>query len=165
MDIAIRYGEQPDSNLIALPLAPHNRRALVASAKYLTKQGEPTHPQELVQHTCLCFLTGEDRYDRWRFWQQDTELPVKIAASYVANDGEIVKQWAIAGMGIAYKSWLDVGSAIQSGQLVELCKDWQTEPAPLFLVCTDRRLLTPAIKLLRDYLTECCQQLAHIAQD
>jgi DNA-binding transcriptional LysR family regulator len=68
--------------------------------------------------------------------------------------GVIAKSWAVAGHGIAYKSALDVIAVLREGRLIRLCADWDGEPAPLNLICTDRRQLSPAVQLLRTFLVE-----------
>lgn len=156
VDIAIRYGEPGDSQLIALPLAPGNCRVLCASPAYLARHGTPASPQELAAHACLCFMIGDDVHDRWRFRRGEERLSVKVPATQVANDGDVVRRWAVAGQGIACKSQLDFVDDLAAGRLVRLCPDWEGDPAPLHLVCADRRLLTPAVSLLRDFIRERC---------
>lgn len=159
VDVAIRYGEPQDSNLVAQPLAPHNRRVLCASPAYLARHAAPDSPSALKTHPCLCFMTGEDVHDRWRFRRDGERLTVRVQPTHIANDGDVVRRWAVAGQGIAYKSGLDIADDLASGRLVALCPEWETEATPLYLVCADRRLLTPAVGLLRDFLRERCAAL------
>lgn len=160
VDIALRYGKPPDSNLIALPLAPDNRRVLCAAPSYL--QHRPLrHPDELPQHRCLCFLRPEEIHDRWRFVQGDAETLCRVPASLAANDGDILHRWALMGKGIAYKSRLDVATDLQQGRLSWLLPDWLGDAMPLYLVCPDRRHLSPAVTLLRDFIQSRCQRLLH----
>lgn len=157
VDIALRYGEPPESSLIALPIVAQNRRVLCASPDYLARYGEPDSPLALSGHNCLCFMLGEDVHARWRFWKDGQELSVKVRGNRTANDGDAVHRWVLAGKGIAYKSLLDVADDLRAGRLVSLCRDWQTEPTPLNLVCADRRQLSPAVQALRHFLVERCE--------
>ncbi|MBY0235918.1 MAG: LysR family transcriptional regulator [Burkholderiaceae bacterium] len=152
VDIALRYGAPSDSAQVALPLVPDNRRLLVASPAYIARQGIPASPAELSQHEALRFMLGDELPKTWRLqiggeWQ---DLP--LTGRHSANDGEMVKRWALAGIGIAYKSKLDVSAELRSGQLVHLHPDWLGEPSPLYLVVPGRRQLTPAARALRDWL-------------
>lgn len=153
VDIALRYGEPPDSSLIAVPLLPDNRRVLCASPEYVQAFGAPLNPYELEQHNCLCFMLGEDVHGRWHFWQSGQEISVKVRGNRVADDGEAVKRWALAGKGIAYKSRLDVIEELRDGRLVPLCEDWETERTPFNLICADRRQFSPAVQALREFLS------------
>lgn len=162
VDLAIRYGEPPDSNLVALPLAPRNRRVLCASPDYLARAGAPTSPQELVQHNCLCYLLADQVHESWRFEREGRELAVQVRGDRVADDGEAVRRWALAGRGVAYKSQLDVAQDLQSGRLVALCLDWLGELSPLYLMCADRRQINPAVQRLKVFLQARLEKLPQV---
>lgn len=159
VDLAFRYGKLPDSSLVALPVAPDNRRVLVASPAYLERHGAPAHPDELVGHNCLCFLLGEQVHDRWRFFRDGQELSVQVRGNRISDDGDVARRWALAGQGIAYKSGLDVAADLQAGRLLRLCPEFTGEPAPLHLLCADRRQISPVVRALREFVTGRCTQL------
>lgn len=154
VDLAIRYGTPPDSDLVALPLAPDTRRVLVASPEYVRRHGELGHPEELMRRNCLCYVLGEQVHQRWRFSRDGLACEVEVRGDRQADDGEVVRRWALAGLGIAYKSELDVRADLLAGRLVALCPGWQGEPSPLNLLCADRRQLGPAVRLLQAFLTQ-----------
>lgn len=160
VDAALRYGKPPDSSLVALPLAPANRRVLCAAPGYLARHGAPATPQELAAHGCLCFMLGEEVHDRWRFWGQGAApLSVRVRSTNVANDGDAVRRWAVLGRGIAYKSGLDVADDLIEGRLQALCTGWTTEAVPLYLVVPGRQQLTPLLRRLRGFIAQRCVQL------
>ncbi|WP_280190784.1 LysR family transcriptional regulator [Delftia sp. PS-11] len=153
VDAAFRYGQSQDSSLVALPLSDTHRRVLCAAPSYLQKRGVPGSPVDLVDHDCLCFMLGEDVHDRWSFWRgQGEPVQVRVRGRNVANDGDAVRRWAVAGRGIAYKSFFDVAEDLAQGRLQALCTDWTTEPVPLFLVAPTRRQFTPLVRALRDFV-------------
>lgn len=157
VDAALRYGKPPDSGLVALPLLASNRRVLCASPDYVTRCGAPTTPRDLLQHDCLCFMLGDEVSDRWCFAPPGGDTPeftVRVSSRNVANDGEVVRRWALQGRGIAYKAALDVAEDIAQGRLQVLCPEWKTEAAPLFLVVPDRRQLSPLLRALRDFIAQ-----------
>ncbi|WP_342067807.1 LysR family transcriptional regulator [Achromobacter kerstersii] len=154
VDIAIRYGTPNDSALVALPLAEHNRRVVCASPAYLARHGVPQAPADLRRHNCLSFVLGETLHDRWTFERDGTSTTVPIKGDRVGDDGDLVRRWALAGHGIAYKSRYDVLSDLRGGRLVELLPDYVTEPSPLYLLCVHRMLLSPAVKRMREFLQE-----------
>ncbi|MBY5991773.1 LysR family transcriptional regulator [Ferrimonas balearica] len=161
VDLSLRYGAPSDSSLVALPVAPHNRRVLVASPQYLERHGVPDHPEQLKEHNCLSFMLSEHRHQRWRFERSGETLEVDVRGDRVADDGEVVHRWALAGRGVAFKSHLDVVDDLAEGRLVALCSDWLGEAAPLNLICGDRRQLSARVRGLRAYLSErCAQRLA-----
>lgn len=161
VDVALRYGLPPDSSLVALPLAPRNRRVLVAAPDYLQRRGTPASPLSLNAHDCLRFMLNDELHAEWRFTSPEGRaVTVKAHGERISNDGDAVRRWALAGFGIAYKSWLDIVADAEAGRLVALCAQWRGEASPLNLVAPDRRLLSPAVQQLRDFLSARCAEMA-----
>ncbi|QBF29018.1 LysR family transcriptional regulator [Pseudomonas tructae] len=158
-DIALRYGAPEDSSLVALPLCLENRRVLCASPAYLARCGEPTQIAELAQHNCLLYQLGNRVHDHWRFGQGTSATGVGVSGDRFCDDADVVRRWAVAGVGIAYKSWLDVAGDVQAGRLKLLLPHLRGEPAPLNLMCTHRAQLGKPVQLLRDLLRSRCQAM------
>lgn len=160
VDIALRYGQIDDASYVALPVAPENRRVLVASKDYIARHGKPSSLEELVEHNCLQYRLRGRTYDRWSFPLADGAKVVQVAGRLVSDDAEVVRRWAVAGEGIAYKSWLDVSADVAQGRLEVLLPDVPGEPTPLSLVCPHRRQFSPAVKLLHALIEARCRPLA-----
>ncbi|WP_179673082.1 LysR family transcriptional regulator [Duganella sp. 1224] len=160
IDIAIRYGKQEDSSLIALPLAPENRRVLVASPDYIKQHGRLKSLDDLAQHNCLRFMLDDVIHDRWSFYSEQHAAPdvVHVSGNRTADDADVVRRWAVAGVGIAYKSRLDVSADIRAGRLQVLLPDVLGEPTPLSMVCMHRSQITPTVLQLRDFLRAQCEK-------
>jgi DNA-binding transcriptional LysR family regulator len=159
LDAGVRYGRLSDSSLVALPLVPDNRRTLCAAPAYIARHGAPRTPQELSQHNCLCYVMGEQIYDRWTFHLPAGISTVSIQGDRVSDDADVVRRWAVAGLGIIYKSRLDVWPDLVSGRLLELIPPAYGEPTPLQLVTAHRSALTPAVQELREHLAHCFTRL------
>lgn len=160
VDDAVRYGEPPDSGLIALPLAPGNRRVLCASPAYLARRGAPQSPADLRAHEALRFVLGDSLHGRWRFTNAEGEtVAVDVSGPRIADDGGLVREWALAGLGLAYKSRLDVADDLAAGRLVALLPQWQGEPAPLYWMAVGRHHVTPALRRLADSIRARCEAL------
>ncbi|TYQ18548.1 UNVERIFIED_ORG: DNA-binding transcriptional LysR family regulator [Zoogloea ramigera] len=162
VDIAIRYGRQDDSSLIALPLAPDNRRVLVASPEYVRRHGPLADLRDLSRHNCLRFMLDDVIHDRWNFYlahgaaEQGTPVAVQVHGDRSADDADLVRRWAVAGLGVAYKSRLDVSGDLRAGRLVVLMPDVAGEPTPLHMVCMHRSQVSATVLTLRDFLREQC---------
>ncbi|MCP3722631.1 LysR family transcriptional regulator [Paraburkholderia sp. CNPSo 3272] len=152
--VAVRYGVPEDSSLVALPLAPDNRRALCAAPGYFARHGKPATPADLSGHNCLRFALSDTLHDRWTFYRGDEASVVNVHGNRSSDDGELVRRWAVAGHGLAYKSRLDVLADIQAGRLETALEAFQGEGAPLHLVCAHRTMLSPTVNALRDVLRE-----------
>ena len=162
VDIALRYGEPEDSSLVALPVAPNNRRVLCASPGYLARHGEPHQLEQLLQHNCLLYMLGTRVHDHWQFNDGKRELGLTVSGNRFSDDADVVRLWAVAGQGIAYKSWLDVAGDVQSGRLKVLLPGLMCERAPLNLLCGHRAQLSKPVRLLRDMLSERCAMLSKL---
>ncbi|BCL77406.1 LysR family transcriptional regulator [Jeongeupia sp. HS-3] len=153
IDLAFRSGEQQDGAVIATPLAPDSRRVLVASPAYWARHGMPETPAGLAGHRCLAFCIRDSAHVGWRFCRADgagAETVVIRPARY-ANDGAIVREWALRGYGIAYKSELDVADDLAAGRLTTALPDWLGEPTPLYLVRPGGRQLPPRVRAFHDF--------------
>jgi len=154
VDIAIRYGLNEGATYVALPLAPDNRRVLVASPDYLGRHGRPATLDDLPSHQCLPYVLGGRVHDRWSFPVAGSRRQITVKGSLLCEDAEIARRWALDGRGIAYKSWLDVCQDIEHGRLELLLPDQPGEPVPLTLVCPHRRQFSPAVRYLHAALRE-----------
>lgn len=154
VDVVIRYGKPEDSTLVALPLAPANIRVLCAAPAYLARHGTPTTVEALAAHNCLCFMANETIYDQWRFGTGEQARTVGVAGDRVSDDAELVRRWAVAGCGIAYKSRLDIMEDLRCARLVRLLEDAASEPYPLYLLCPHRHMVSPTVETLRRFLGE-----------
>jgi DNA-binding transcriptional LysR family regulator len=163
VDFAIRYGELDASNLIALPLSPGNRRVLCASPAYLARHGVPVTPQALKHHECLRFVLGSSIHTQWQFETPEGLTVVQVSGSRMADDAHLVHEWALRGLGIAYKSELEVAVDLAQGTLVRLLPDAMGERAPLSLVVVGRHCLNDGIRQLAAFLQARCAELVRVA--
>ena len=154
VDGGVRYGMLADSSLVSLPLLPANRRVACASPAYIARYGAPRTPDELRQHNCLRYVMGDQTHERWSFHLPGGVHTVAVGGDRISDDADIVRCWAVAGFGVAYKSQLDVWADVRAGRLVELFPSEHGEPAPLQLVCAHRSAVTPALQALRAFLVE-----------
>jgi len=159
VDIGLRFGKPPGSNMVALPLLEDNRRVLCAAPAYLARHGEPASPLDLAGHNCLCFVLDETVNDRWRFTRDGEAVEVSVQGDRVADDSEIVRRWALAGAGICYRSRIDVQADLAAGRLRLLCPVWEGDKVPLYMVLANRRQVSPAVRVLREFLVERCRDL------
>jgi DNA-binding transcriptional LysR family regulator len=152
VDAAIRYGRVVDGSFVALPLAPHNRRLLVAAPNYLDRRGRPDTLEALTQHDCLAFMAGGTIYDDWIFEPDGKRQTISIRSGMTSDDADLIRRWTIDGMGISYKSWLDVHEDIANGRLEPVLPSVTGELYPLNMICPHREQLSPIVRKLRETL-------------
>ena len=151
IDLVLRYGLSQDSNLIGRKLCD-NTRVLVASPDYLARHGQPDSVEELARRNCICFYRNGELFNRWRLFHQGQQREVTVSGDRAADDGALVRHWAVQGHGIAYKSRLDVEGDLETGRLVDLFPDARGEPSPLYVAYPSRRYQPARIKVLLGYL-------------
>lgn len=162
-DLGIRYGNLPDSDLIVRSLA-ENRRVLIASPNYLKRYGVPKHPEDLKQHQCLVAERLGEPLNKWQFQIDNEQLTLKVKPAFSCNDSSIIRLWALADKGIAYKSIWDVQQDIDKGDLQTILNDFvfgflsgDNEKTGLQVVYPNRRYLPVQVagfvKFFKAYLT------------
>jgi DNA-binding transcriptional LysR family regulator len=151
-DLAIRIGELEDSSLAARKLAP-NRRVVCASPAYLKTHAAPRTPEDLTQHNCL---TTTDLQMNWEYKAPDGRRgAVRVTGKYACDNWEVLREWALAGLGVALKSTWDVRLQLEDGSLVALLPgyDFGTDVA-IYAVYPHRRYLPAKTRVFIDYLAE-----------
>ncbi|WP_035056232.1 LysR family transcriptional regulator [Andreprevotia chitinilytica] len=151
VDLALRYGELQDSRLVARRLCD-SRQIACASPAYLQKHGTPLTPSDLEHHNCLSFYTGGRQNTAWTFYEGKKAIVVNVRGDRCADDSAIVRQWAIEGAGVVYKSSLDVAHDIEQQRLVPLLENYQGEAALLNVVYPGARYLPLRVRRLLDFL-------------
>jgi len=149
-DMAVRIGNLADSALIARKIAPV-RGVVVASPKYLNERGRPQHPRDLAGHDLL-FYANIPTYEQWRFRVGNRWEHVKGQSRFRANSGEMLREAACAGLGIVIMPSFIASSAIRSGGLEVILRDFPLEEIGLHLVMPPGRASTARMRVLIDFL-------------
>ncbi|WP_374402238.1 LysR family transcriptional regulator [Niveibacterium sp.] len=148
IDVAIRLGELRDSSLVSIRLG-ENRRVVVASPDYLKRRGTPLAPDDLVTHNCLALSQQKG----WVFCDGDDNLGVRVlrvTGSFECNDGAVLRDWALAGAGLAWRSTWEVGEDLRAGRLVSVLDDFAAPPIGIHAVFPQRRQVALRVRLLID---------------
>ena len=151
-DLAIRIGELEDSSLAARKLAP-NRRVVCASPAYLKAHEAPREPDDLQRHNCL---TTTELHMNWEYKGPDGKRgAVRVTGHYACDNWEVLREWAMAGLGVALKSTWDVRRQLEDGSLVSLLPgyDFGTDVA-IYAIYPHRRYLPAKTRVFIDYLAE-----------
>ncbi|ENG3755282.1 LysR family transcriptional regulator [Klebsiella pneumoniae] len=159
VDVAFRYGNNDDASFISLPVAPENRRVLVASPEWIARHGEPQTLEELSQHNALIYILRGRPFDRWSLSLDGVVQQQKVSGTVMSDDAEVIRRLAIAGEGIAYKSMLDVSDDLRAGRLLRLLPRYQGDVVPLNLICPHRKQLSAAVRLLYEEVKSHCEGL------
>lgn len=121
-DLAVRHTSSPPDSHVAVKLCG-SRALLLAAPSYLTAHGEPHHPEELASHACLPYLRPGPA--QWLFEKRGQRLRIPVQGPLRAGNSEILRDAALAGLGLALLPDFSAGPALRSGALVEVLSDWK----------------------------------------
>ena len=153
VDVALRYGTLSDSRMAARTLCT-TRRVLCAAPSYLKRHEAPRKPEDLADHNCLTFHLNGRRYTAWRFERAGQWVEVRADGDRDSDDAAFAHQWALAGVGVVYKSELDLLHDLRAGRLVRLLPQWEGEHYPLNAVLPSNRFLPARVRTLVDFLAQ-----------
>ena len=153
-DLALRIGAMEDSSLVAKRLAA-NRRVLCASADYLRRRGAPARPEDLAQHDCLILVGSQGRADVWRMKdKRGREVAVRVDGPLDSSQGEVLRDAAVAGMGIAIHSTWHVADDLRAGRLQLVLPDCKLPETGIHAVMPQRRLVPARVTAFVDFMAE-----------
>lgn len=151
VDCAIRIGDLEDSSLVSVRLG-EMRRVVVANPDYLRRHGTPTHLADLARHNCLSLV--QQRGWTFREAQSNKNTVIKVTGTLESNDGAVLRDWALAGHGLAWRSMWEVGADLKSGRLVSLLEDFAAPAVGIFAIFPQRRALPLRVRLLIDTIKD-----------
>lgn len=150
-DLIVHIGRMLDSSVVAYPIAPNNR-FICAAPSYLERRPAPKEPKELAGHDCIVLRENNEDVTLWRFQKRRAEVAVRVPAMLSSNDGEVAKQWALAGKGVVVRSEWDVAEHLAAGELVRVLKDWSLPNADVMALAAQRAGMSARAKLFLAFL-------------
>lgn len=153
LDLAIRMGELADSRLLARRVAD-NRRILVASPAYIKAHGSPQNPEALKNHNCLVFAYPGLLQNTWRIQKNGLEEAIVIDGTLSSDNGDVLHEWCLAGLGISLRETWDVHEELRSGHLIRVLADWEGVASKISLVRARREPVPHRLTAFSDFLLE-----------
>ncbi|MDP6343453.1 MAG: LysR family transcriptional regulator [Alphaproteobacteria bacterium] len=151
-DVAVRIASLTDSSLIARRIAP-SRAVICAAPGYLERHGRPERPEDLRRHNCFGYLYRASGPE-WTLEGPDGPMAVPVRGNLRANNGEVLREMAVAGAGIVASPSFIVGDALREGRLVELLTEYVPQTHAIYAVYPHRRHLMPKVRAFVDFLVE-----------
>jgi DNA-binding transcriptional LysR family regulator len=150
-DCAVRVGDLPDSSLISVRLAD-NRRLCVATPGYLKRAGLPQHPSELSRHECLTLSSDASQSRGWAFLVDGAVTHLRPSGRLDCSDGQVLHDWCVEGLGIAWRSTWEVESEVASGRLRSVLDDFAAPPNGIYAVFPHAKHLPLRVRLWIDFI-------------
>ncbi|MDT8452841.1 MAG: LysR family transcriptional regulator [Gammaproteobacteria bacterium] len=153
VDVAIRIsGSLKDSTLVATRLASIPM-VFCASPDYLKQHGEPKKAAELSQHNCLHYSLISMK-ENWRFAMDDETHDLEIHSPFSSNNGDVLREAAIQGLGLILSPTFIVEDALQDGRLKAILSKYRPKPYGLYAVRPSRRFTPVKVTALIKFLKE-----------
>jgi DNA-binding transcriptional LysR family regulator len=151
-DLAIRIGYPADSSMIARSIGPVPRHAC-ASPHYLEQRGYPESPEDLLHHDCLHYSLISER-EEWIFSGSEGEQTFAIKGGFCSNNGDVLAEAAIQGLGIALLPNFIVEKGLADGRLVKVLEDYERSPLTLFALYPSRQHVPAKTRKFLEYLLD-----------
>lgn len=152
IDVDIRVGGEHQPHLYARRLA-QNRRVLCAAPAYLARYGGPASLGELARHRCLVTRERDQAFGVWRLHGPKGAETVKVRGALSANDGEIIRRWALDGHGIMLRSLWDVAGDLAAGRLERVLAGYGQD-ADVWAVYPERLSRSPRVRAFVSILAD-----------
>lgn len=152
-DAGVRPGETLAKGMIAVPISPPMRMAVVGSPAYFEKRPQPRKPQDLTAHNCINLrLPTHGGLYAWEFEKGKREVKVRVEGQFVFNNTTLMLNAALDGLGLVYLAEQHVQPYVTDGRLVRVLEDWCEPFSGYHLYYPSRRQPTPAFALIVDAL-------------
>ncbi|MDK4740797.1 LysR family transcriptional regulator [Rhizobium sp. CNPSo 3464] len=154
IDVALRFGEPPQTSLIARLLL-ETRVITVAAPAYIERYGRPKTPADVANHLCIHYQdprTG--RAFEWEFRRGRKVIPVETRGRILVNDAGTTLGTCLAGLGIAQVFTLGIADFLERGELVDLFPDWKDELYPLYAFYPSRHHVPAKVRAFIDFCVD-----------
>ncbi|GBD50454.1 LysR family transcriptional regulator [Methylopila sp. Yamaguchi] len=151
-DAGVRFGQQLAQDMIAVPMGPSLRYAIVASPEYIERRGAPETPRDLAGHDCIRRRFPGGTLVTWRFVHGSEDLEVTPTGRLTVSSAHNEVQAALAGRGVAHVLDDYAKPHIRGGRLVELLPQWSAALPHWFLYYPNRRLPSAAMRAFLDHM-------------
>jgi DNA-binding transcriptional LysR family regulator len=154
-DAGLRLGEALAQDMVAVPVSPPLRMAVVATPGYLRRRGRPRTPEDLRDHDCVQYryVSGGGLLS-WEFERRGRQLKIDVGGRIIVNDHQMMLEAAHLGLGLAYVFDVAVADDLRGGRLERVLDDW-CEPFPGFFAYYPSRTHLPLkLRVFIDFLQE-----------
>lgn len=153
-DFGVRSAHRVPADMIAIPLGPARRYAVVASPSYLARHAAPNTPSELLRHACIRTRLPNGGMFRWQFTQGERRLHLDVRGPLTVDEARLARTAVLNSVGIGFFMESDVIEDIRAGRVVRLLDDWTPGLAPICLYYPSRRNPPAAFRVFVDLARE-----------
>jgi DNA-binding transcriptional LysR family regulator len=153
-DAGVRFGETIAKDMIAVPLGPRQRTAIVASPEFFRHHDKPRRPEQLRNLPCIRFRFASGRLYAWEFEKSGVELGIEVNGPLTLGDPALMIQAALDGAGIAFAFESQVADSIAERKLVRVLEDWCPYYSGFYLYYPGRRQVPGSLRAFIDFIRD-----------
>jgi DNA-binding transcriptional LysR family regulator len=150
-DAGVRFGETIAADMIAVPIGPRHRFAVVGSSGYFKTCKTPVTPHDLKGMPCIRYRFAGGAIYRWEFERGGIEVDIDVEGPLTLNDQDLMVDAALDGAGLAFVFEAQVEELIARRKLVRVLTDWCPAYPGFFLYYPSRRQLPAALRAFVDF--------------
>jgi DNA-binding transcriptional LysR family regulator len=158
-DAGIRLTEDIPRDMIAVRLGMAVRFVVVAAPSVLHGAAQPKHPNDLAAHPCICVKTSGGAPYRWEFARGRRRVSVDVAGPLILNAPTLMREAALAGVGMAYLGEGSVAEDLDAGRLVRVLGEWMPPASELALYYPGHRYVPTGLRTFVDVVRDIAQNL------
>ncbi|MEP9379861.1 LysR family transcriptional regulator [Aquabacter sp. CN5-332] len=151
-DAGVRFGETLAQDMIAVPMGPRQRTAIVAAPAYFERHPKPTHPEQLKGLPCIRFRFDSGRFYAWEFERGGLELAIEVDGPLTLGDPVLMIQAALDGAGLSFAFEAQVAALVAEGRLVRVLEDWCPYYSGFYLYYPSRRQIPAPLRAFIDFV-------------
>ncbi|BDG01546.1 LysR family transcriptional regulator [Anaeromyxobacter oryzae] len=151
-DAGLRLGKSLDREMIGVRVSADQQVVVVGAPSYFARRGKPSHPSELHAHDCINLRNTKGSVVRWGFRERGSDFEIAVDGQVVTNDGAVLVDAAVEGLGLAYVFDSMVGQLVSQRRLVRVLEEYCPQIPGYFLYYPSRVNLAPKLKALVDFL-------------
>ncbi len=151
-DAGVRFGDDVEKDMIAVPLGPPLRHLVVATPHYWNRNGRPSHPRDLAGHRCVAYINISDgSVAPWDFERDGRPLRQRVDGPLVCNSSDLALALVRSGDCVSLHMEEDVAEDLASGALEAALMDWTPHFDGVVLYHPSRRQTPPALRAMIDF--------------
>ncbi|KFE71936.1 LysR family transcriptional regulator [Hyalangium minutum] len=151
-DAGVRFGESIAADMLAVPIGPRQRSAVVGAPEYFSRHAMPRTPHELRELPCIRFRFLSGVLYRWEFERDSEEVVIEVDGPLTLSEQGLMVDAALAGVGLAYVFEAQVSTLLAQGHLVRALEDWCPSYPGFFLYYPSRRQIPTALRAFVDFV-------------
>jgi len=153
-DAGFRTLDTVPGDMIAVPLGPPVRFAVVGSPAYFASHGRPRSPLDLPGHACIRARMPAGHIYHWEFERHGEALEVDVKGTLTLDEPQLMLEAAKAGLGLTYLTELNVAEDIAAGRLERVLEEWTPPFERLCLYYPGRRHVPAPLRALVELIRE-----------